>query len=71
MLLDIVTNRTPPPLGAIFFFEANFEHCQTRCMCDYQVFKDRTVTLRSTKLHCDSGLRPESNYQRRQVNGLP
>lgn len=45
MLLDIVTNRTPPPLGVIFFFEPDFEHCQARCMCDYQVFKDRTVTL--------------------------
>lgn len=47
MLLDIVTNRTPPPLGAIFFFEPDFEHCQARCMCDYQVFKDRSVTFRS------------------------
>lgn len=43
MLLDNVTNRTPSPLGAIFFFEPDFEHCQARCMCDYQVFKDRTV----------------------------
>lgn len=45
MLLDNVSHRTPSPLGAIFFFEPDFTHCQTRCMCDYQVFKDRTVTL--------------------------
>jgi len=46
MLLDNVTGRTPPPLGVIFLTQLVFTHCQTRCVCDYQVFKDRTVTFR-------------------------
>ena len=69
MLFDNVTGRTPPPLGVIFLTQLVFTHCQTRCVCDYQVSKialSHSVDLEPPQCDSEQSTNPRTAEVQRQ-----